>query len=293
LVKPVTQVRLAIDAYKRTRAGEPEIILKNGFFERNPINLVEQVAIIRRPAHRHRTVVGDGPIRRMSYQAGKFDDDAFVVSGTELYRVHRTTGGGSVTLPDTPTHIAGTVDDSTKVAPDISFRADAVFISDGVALQYTDGAAALAAVALPDSVAPSSIDYINGFIIIVISGTQRCYWINPGEFTVDSLNFFEAERSPDNLLQVRTVGDNFWLLGQTTTEVWRMTGDAAAPFQRIEGRLFDNGVWGGTAVRMKTGEVVVVGNDGTVYRIAGAPKVVSNPGISEMIRDAMYADKVA
>jgi hypothetical protein len=119
-----------------------------------------------------------------------------------------------------------------------------------------------------------------------VSGSQRCYWINPGELTIDPLNFFEAERAPDHLLQVRTATDQFWLLGQQTTEVWRMTGNAVAPFQRIEGRLFENGIWGGTAVKIKD-DVVVVGNDGRVYRVGGGPQVVSNPGIAEMIRNAI------
>jgi hypothetical protein len=209
------------------------------------------------------------------------------VSGPEFYRLHRNFTGGFL-LADTVTQIPGLVD-GTDIGsvPDIACRTDAVFVADGFTLQYSDGAAALAQILLPDDVSPVSLDYINAFIIVVISDSQRCYWINPGELTVDPLNFFEAERLPDHLLQVRTVGDQFWLLGQKTNEVWRMTGNAAAPFQRIEGRLFDLGIWGGTAVRVGD-DVVVVGTDGKVYRIGGTPKEISNPGIAEMIRDSIY-----
>lgn len=282
----MTAVRLAIDAYRRFRAGEPEIILENRFFEVNPVNLLEKVALIWRPALRHRTVVGEGPIRRTFYQPGCFTNDLFVVSGPELFKLHKNFSGG-VLLADTVTQIAGLVDgnDSGSI-PDICIRSDYVFIADGYTLQYTNAVAALAAIVMPDDVSPVSLDYINGYIIVVIANSQRCYWINPGEIVVDPLNFFEAERLPDWLLQVRTVGDQFWLLGQKTTEVWRHTGNALAPFQRIEGRLFDRGVWGGTAVKIKD-DVLVVGNDGMVYRVGGGPKQVSNPGIAEMIRDAI------
>lgn len=284
----MTAVRLAIDAYRRVRAGEPEIVLENRFFEINPVNLKEKVALIWRPALRHRTVVGDGPGRRAYYQSGCFDNDMFVVSGPELFRLHRNHSGG-VLLDDTVTQIAGLVDgNDTGSIPDLCARTDYLFVADGYTLQYTNGVAALAGIAMPDDVAPVSLDYINGYIIVVIAESQRCYWINPGEIVVDPLNFFEAERLPDELFQVRTVGDQFWLLGQKTTEVWRHTGNSLAPFQRIEGRLFDRGVWGGTAVKIKD-DVIVVGNDGMVYRVGGAPKQISNPGVAEIIRDAIRA----
>lgn len=289
----MTAVRLAIDAYKRLRAGEPEIILRNRFFEANPTNLVEKVGLIIRPALRYRTTVGDGPIRRVYYSSGTFNNDAFVVSGPDLYRVAKHYDAEQNPLPDTVTAIAGSVDDDGGLnkEPDTVARQDVgigdfLFVADGHTLQYTDGVAALTAIPTPDDVGITSLDIINSYIICVVSDSQRCYWINPGEFTIDPLNFFEAERAPDHLLQVRTATDQFWLLGQKTTEVWRMTGNSAAPFQRIEGRLFENGIWGGTAVQIK-GDVVVVGNDGRVYRVAGGPQVVSNPGIAEMIRNAI------
>lgn len=284
----MTAVRLAIDAYKRLRAKEPEIILENRFFEANPVNPLEKVALITRPALRYRTVVGDGPIRQAFYQSGCFSDDLFVVSGDEFFRVKRNVSSLGV-LPDTVTQIAGAIGgNEINSTPEICIRVDRVFIADGYDLLQTDGVAALAPIVTPDDMPPVSLDYINGYIIVVMAESQRCYWINPGEIVIDPLNFFEAERLPDHLLQVRTVGDQFWLMGQKTTEVWRHTGNALAPFQRIEGRLFDRGIWGGTAVKIKD-DVMVVGNDGMVYRVSGGPKPVSNPGIAEMIRDAIKA----
>jgi hypothetical protein len=289
----MTSVRLAIDAYRRLRAGEPEVILRNRFFEANPTNLNEKVALVIRPALKYRTAVGNGPIRRVYYSSGTFANDAFVVSGTDLYRIKKNFDANANALPDTVTHIGGLIDDDGGLnkEPDVVARHDTgvgdyFFIADGHTLQYTNGVANLIAIPTPDGIGIASLDIINSYIICVQSGSQRCYWINPGELTIDPLNFFEAERAPDHLLQVRTATDQFWLLGQQTTEVWRMTGNAVAPFQRIEGRLFENGIWGGTAVKIKD-DVVVVGNDGRVWRVSGGPQPVSNPGIAEMIRNAI------
>lgn len=281
----MTAVRLAIDAYNRVRGGMPEIILENRFFEANPTNLLEKVGLILRPAHRYRTPVGSGPIRQVSSRQGSFNDDAFVVSGSELYRVAKVPS-----MPDTVTLIPGFVNGVTADDnPELAIRTDVVFIADGMGLQQTNGAAALASVVVPDGLGVVSLDIINSYTMVVIADSQRVYWINPGELTIDPLNFFEAERSTDWVHQVRTVGDQFWLLGYETTEVWRHTGNAAAPFQRIEGRLFDQGIWGGTAVKIKN-DVVVVGNDGMVFRVGAGPEPVSNPGIAEMIRNAIKAE---
>ena len=286
----MTKIRLAIDAFRRVRGQEPEIIIENLFFEQNPTNLVENVSLLLRSALRYRTEIGAGPWRKGTYEEGCFGNDAFVISGEELFCVTKTfdlvTGDQ---LADDVTLIPGLIafDDPMSV-PDICIRNidPRVFIADGVQLLQTDGVAALAGIVMPDDVAPVSLDSINHFVIVVVGNSQRCYWINPGEIIIDPLNFFEAERSPDWLLQVRTVGDQFWLLGRKTTEVWRHTGNAAAPFQRIEGRLFDRGIWGGTAVKIKD-SVIVVGADGKVYDVKGGPEEISNPGISEMIRDAI------
>jgi hypothetical protein len=113
---------------------------------------------------------------------------------------------------------------------------DYLFVADGLHFNTQTALARSRSYPTPDDVGIVSLDIINGYIICVVSNSQRCYWINPGELVIDPLNFFEAERAPDHLLQVRTATDQFWLLGQKTTEVWRMTGNGIAPFQRIEGR---------------------------------------------------------
>jgi hypothetical protein len=83
-----------------------------------------------------------------------------------------------------------------------------------------------------------------------------------------------------------TLGDQFWLFGSSTTEIWYPTGDATAPFERIQGRLFDRGIWGGTAV--KIGDQMMVVDRNSVAWLVGDQGVqrVSNNGVEQRIREA-------
>jgi len=115
----------------------------------------------------------------------------------------------------------------------------------------------------------------------------RFYWVAPGEITIDALSFATAETYPDRIVGVRRFGDQFWLPGERSTEVWYPTGDPAAPMLRLSGVVFDRGAWEGTAVAIKD-TLILVDGDGGVYSIrGGAPKPIANPGISEQIRKAI------
>jgi hypothetical protein len=145
-------------------------------------------------------------------------------------------------------------------------------------------------VTMPDDVGAISIDVLNSYVIVVpVQGrgvNGQFWWIEPGETTVDPLNFATAERSPDAILQVRVFSDRFWLLGQKTTEPWITTGNLDAPMQRFAGVLYDRGTWEGTAVKVKD-SLITVDEDGAVFQIGGGLKRVSRPDIEERIRRAM------
>ncbi len=120
---------------------------------------------------------------------------------------------------------------------------------------------------------------------------MRFFWIEPGETTINPLNFATAERSPDPILGVKVVGDQFWLPGESTTEVWYITGDVTTPVQRLQGVVFDRGCWEATACAFPEG-VIVTTNDGAVFVISGGqPERVSTPDIEEIIRGGIQAQQ--
>ena len=152
------------------------------------------------------------------------------------------------------------------------------------------GTPSLTQVPVPDDVGVVSLGYVASYVIVVIAQGNdvngRFYWIEPGETTIDPLNFATAERSPDPIHSVRVVGDQFWLLGSNSTEVWYPTGNQDTPFQRVQGRLFDRGIWQGTDVQIKD-FVILVDTDGVVYKIGSSPEPISDHSIEERIRNAM------
>lgn len=156
------------------------------------------------------------------------------------------------------------------------------------------GEESLEEIVMPDDVGAVSVGYIASYVIVVVTQgygmNGRFYWINPGETIIDPLDYATAERAPDPVHSVRVVGDQFWLLGTNSTEVWYPSGDPEAPFRRVQGRLFDRGVWQGTDVQIKD-SVFVVDNDGNVYDIAGSPVRVSDHSVEERIRRAIIAEK--
>lgn len=157
------------------------------------------------------------------------------------------------------------------------------------------GGTTFSTVSTPDSIGIVSVGVIENYTICVCAAGAgkdgRFYWINPGEVTIDPLNFATAERSPDTVHQVAIVGDQIWFPGPNSNEVWYMTGDENV-FARVPGRLFDQGIWQGTIVKIKD-DVMVTGTDGVVYRILDgtAPQVVSTPGITQRIREAMQRQR--
>lgn len=149
----------------------------------------------------------------------------------------------------------------------------------------------LSIVDVPEGLAPLSVAFIAGYIIVVTEPRQgfigRFYWIEPGDTTILPLNFATAESSPDPLVSVRTLGDQFALFGVTTTEMWYPTGDLLAPFARSQGRVFDRGIWVGSDAQIKD-TLLVMDTDGIVYRIdGGGPQRISDNSVEERTRKAI------
>lgn len=404
--------------YRRSVPAIPSIVLKNRFFETNPVLNEDQTSLISRPAMKKITEVGDGLVRKVYSEPGTFDDSMFVVSGLNLYkmtlaltttllgqigsvvtdavemaaaanigegnvpeRLFLADGGilwvymddaqaiGILTASAAPAnndtvtidgivykYTTGSVDAgtpagtganpwlvartgvaatdlealfhaindsgtagteySTALTPHTTVEAynvtintlyivarvygtagNAIAVSEasanlawGAATLQDGGEPHLRQVPMPNDVGAISVAHINQYIIVIpaqgndING--RFYWIEPGEVTVDPLNFATAERAPDACNQVVVYSDMFWLCGQTTTEPWVPTGDADAPFQRFRGILYDRGCWEGTAVKVKD-SLILCDQDGAVFQIQGGLKRISRPDIEQRIRTAI------
>lgn len=146
---------------------------------------------------------------------------------------------------------------------------------------------------MPDGVPPLSLTQVSSYVLVSVANNQKFYWVNPGEVVIDPLNFASKESSPDPIECMRAVGDQVLIMGEKSTENWYATGNIAAPFAPIEGRVYARGVINGTPVVVDDG-VILVGDDGRVYSIGYQPgdstdtswgvNRISNNGIEERVR---------
>lgn len=153
------------------------------------------------------------------------------------------------------------------------------------------GVNALAGVTMPDGVTAGSLTQVSSYVLVAEASTQQFFWINPGEIVIDPLDFASKESSPDPIIAMRTTGDQAIIMGSGSTENWYATGDLAAPFAPIEGRVYQRGAIAGTPC-VVSDAVMLVGNDGIAYEIGYAFGTgsdwgvhrISNNGIEERIR---------
>lgn len=145
-------------------------------------------------------------------------------------------------------------------------------------------------VVLPDGVGCIDVGMINSYVVVIpaqghgVNG--RFYWVNPAETTIDPLDFATAERSADPVYQCVVFGDQFYLPGQDTLEVYYMTGNPDSPVARAQGILFDYGVVPGCAIKVNDFMIMLDGN-GSVFKVQGGAQRVSTPAIAEIFRKAI------
>ena len=159
-------------------------------------------------------------------------------------------------------------------------------------------------VKVPDDKGAIDVAVISSFVIVIPVQTDgyqgRFYWIQPGATTIDPLDFATAEYAPDGLYGVQICGDQFWLPGASSTEVWYVSTTGAniissssstsftqATMVRLQGIMFNRGAWENTAVDIHE-KLIITDADGGVFLISGgSPTRVSTPDIEEEIRTAM------
>lgn len=185
----------------------------------------------------------------------------------------------------------------TALAAGTGGNAITTTVTGGAALSFAHatlqngGVDALVGVATPDGVGIRSLAEVSGYVLASVANSQKVFFVEPGAVVIDPLNFFEKESSPDNVLHMRTVGDQVLVMGESSAENWYATGDANAPFAPIEGRVYQRGVVDGTPCIVGD-SVMLIGDDGVAYEVGyrfgtaadwGVHRI-SNHGVEERIR---------
>jgi hypothetical protein len=269
----MTAVPLGVSTYIRKLGADPEVIINNLLIEKDPSNLVDQLAHLQRPGLvRFASLVSNkGGVNGVFRQRGVFDDDYLAVCAGKLFRIdaaHSVTAEGQI-----------------PVTGRVQFAASAtrVLIATGTQC-YSYNGSALSSITMPGNVDVQSVAYLDGYFILTQTDSGRFWWIAPGETDPDGLSFANAESMPDSIVHVERLGDELWFFGQgNSTEVWVPTGNADLPFKRVGGRVFNQGCLNRDAVAQLDNTVFWVGSDGAVYRAAGQPMRISDNSLEELI----------
>lgn len=286
-------VLLGTAAFERSEA--PKVTLKNMYYEAAPANLEDQVSLIPRPRLKQFATAGVGPMRGLYRKGGvlanvNLSGSILALSGSELYRVTQTglPGVGTATF-------IGAVDgpDHMKAEGD----ANVVVFCCGTALYSTDGTA-LSVITMPPGFSAYAVDSLSSRFLIC-SDIGRFYWTGVGTTTISALDYATAESQPDVLINLKVIGDELWLFGRLSIEVWQPTGDLDLPYQRITGRIFGIGITAReTAQKVNVDgndTVCWVGTDRRIYRTAPNPVRISDHGMEERLKNvadprSLYAE---
>ncbi len=139
-------------------------------------------------------------------------------------------------------------------------------------------------VTVPTGEAIKCVAALDSYLFASVANSNKFFYLPPGEITIDALDFATKESAPDPIIDIKRMGDVMVIMGAASTEFWAATGDADNPFAPIEGRTLSRGIIEGTAVAVNESLVILVGNDGIVYKLESGVTRVSDHGIEEHIR---------
>lgn len=138
-----------------------------------------------------------------------------------------TSLGGATLIPDKPVSFAST--------------GAYLLMANGGPILYTDGTAAVAAIADADApTAVSHVGYIDGYVLAAKVDTGQFYFSEISDpLDWSALDFASAERAPDNTVALYIFQGEIYLLGKDSIEVWHDDGNN--PFSPISGGAIEAG----------------------------------------------------
>jgi hypothetical protein len=167
----------------------------------------------------------------------------YAVRGNTLSKI--STAGAATTIGSL--HTDGTTLGGGATTCTFADNGITMLVADGLYLYaVTLTTEAFADVTLPDSMYVTHVTIQDHrFIVNRASGTQsqkaRFYCSGNLDTTFDAAYYATAEGSPDALVAVISNGDNFYLFGTDSVEVWYNDGSSGVPFALVPGGHKDIG----------------------------------------------------
>jgi hypothetical protein len=242
----------------------------------------EPAFLNRAPGLNFLQTVGTGPIRGL-WAFSSSDSTAFVVSGTQLYKINTSyvatlignvSGTGPVSMADNGTQL---------------------FIAcNGPSFIYNNTTNAFGQITDPDFPGAVTVTYLDGYFVFNEPNSQKM-WVTAilDGTSIDPLEFVSTEGSPDGLVAVISNFREVWAFGTNSIEVWSDTGALDFPLERIPGAFNELGCAAPYSIAKMDNSLFWLGRDrrgqGIVYRANGyAGQRVSTHAVEWQIQQ--YSD---
>jgi hypothetical protein len=242
----------------------------------------EPAFLNRAPGLKLLNTIGQGPIRGL-WAFSSSDSTAFVVSGTQLYKINTSyvatligtvSGNGPVSMADNGTQL---------------------FIAcNGPSYIYNNTTGGFGPITDPDFPGAVTVAYLDGYFVFNQPNSQLM-WVTQllDGTSIDPLEFASTEGSPDGLIAVVSNFREVWAFGTNSIEVWYDVGATDYPLQRIQGAFNELGCAAPFSVAKMDNGLFWLGRDrrgqGIVYRANGYAGVrISTHAVEWQIQQ--YAD---
>jgi len=222
----------------------------------------EPAFLNRAPGLKLLNTIGIGPIRGL-WAFSSNDTDAFVISGTELYKINTSyvatligtvAGTGPVSMADNGTQL--------------------FIAANGPSYIYNNATNAFGPITDPDFPGAVTVCYLDGYFVFNQPNSQLMWITSLLDGTaINPLEFVSTEGSPDGLVAVVSNFREVWGFGTNSIEVWYDTGATDFPLQRIQGAFNELGCAAPYSVAKMDNGLFWLGRDrrgqGIVYRANG------------------------
>lgn len=222
----------------------------------------EPAFLQRAPGLKFTQTIGLGPIRGL-WTFSNASAVAFVVSGTELYKINTS-------------YVATKIGDVSGTGPvSIADNGTQVFIAcNGPSFIYNNTTNVFQQITDPDFPGAVTVGYLDGYFVFNEPNSQRI-WVTSllNGTDIDPLDFASAEGAPDGVAGLIIDHREAWVFGTNSVEVWYDAGAADFPLQRIQGAFNEIGCVAPYSIAKLDNGLFWLGADargqGIVYRANG------------------------
>ena len=168
---------------------------------------------------------------------------AYEVNGDKLYRVTRTVSGDTETFS---MDSLGTITGSGRVSMADNGTQLVIMVPGGSGFVYDESSGTpfqqITDADFTANGAPQYVVYIDGYFVFTTDSKKFIVSALNDGLSYDALDFGTAEADPDDIVAPIVFGNQLFIGGSETIEVFQNIGGSAFPFQRVEGFVMPVGV---------------------------------------------------